>query len=140
MTSKYCLENRDYHEDIKINTSRLSDEWVEQGSRYLYYAEALAEAIDTRDRAKQNLEVKSAELDQGHRKHWDELFPDSKMTEAALKSMILQDKLYKKALDLLNKANHNVNLLSSARSAFEHRKKALENLVLLGVRDPDPKL
>ncbi len=127
------IENRDYHKDVEIDITNLGNEWVEQPSLYLYYAEALADAIDTRDRAKQKLEVDSAELDQGYRKHWDELHPDTKMTETALKANILQDKVYAKSVALLNKASHNVNLLTSARSAFEHRKKALENLVSLHI-------
>jgi len=127
------IKNRDYHKDIEIDINNLEGEWIEQGSRYLYYAEALADAMDTRDRSKQNMEVVSARVDLLLRKSWNEKYPDLKMTEASIKSTILLDAHYKKALDLYNKAHHNVNLLAAAKSAFEHRKKALENLVSLHI-------
>lgn len=125
--------DRDYKQDIKIDPNNLEQEWVEHSSIYLYYAEAHAEAIDTRDRNKQNLELEHSKLDQKYRKTWDSKFPDTKMTEGGIKAVILQDPFYKKALALLNKANHNVNLMSVAKSAFEHKKRALENLVSLRI-------
>jgi hypothetical protein len=125
--------NRDYHKDIQINPNDLETAWIEHSSLYLYYAEAHAEATDTRDRNKQNLELIQAQLDQKFRKKWDILFPDTKMTEGSIKAVILQDILYKKALDLYNKASHNVNLMSVAKTAFEHRKKAIEGLVTMKV-------
>ena len=127
------IEKRNYHEDIKIDPNNLEWDWIEQGSRYLYYAEAYADAIDTKDRAKQSMELKSAVLDNNLRTNWDKLFPDLKLTETSVKSKILQNIQYKKALDIFNKAHHNVNLLSSAKSAFEHKKKALEKLVELRI-------
>lgn len=126
------LKDRDYFQDLEIGDD-LQDEWIKHPSLYMYYSESHADAIDTRDKAKQFMEVEAAKLDSYLRKEWAKLFPEDKMTEAGIKAKVLQHVSYKKAQNLLNKANHNVNILSSAKSAFEHRKKALENIVTLTV-------
>lgn len=124
---------RDYKSDLKVNINQLEDEWLTQPSKYMYYAEALADAQLLKDEQKQRLEVCDAELDEQYRNKWDELYPDIKMTEAGVRSKILQDTNHKKQQTLLNTITKNVNVLTSAKTAFEHRKKALENLVTLKV-------
>lgn len=121
---------RNYKNDLQIDTSDLEGEWTEQPSHYMYYAEQHADAVLLKDRRKQRLEVVFAELDTEYRKKWERI-SDQKMTEQAIKSKIYTDDRYKKAQRLLNKATHDVNILASAKTAFEHRKKALENHVTL---------
>ena len=127
------IRDRDYHKDVQIDVNDLENEWVQQSALYLYYGEAHAEAVDTRDRQKQNLELMQAKLDIEYRKEWDQRFPDTKMTENGIKAVILQDMYYKKALNLYNNANHNVNLMLVAKTALDHKKKGLENLVSLKI-------
>ena len=42
-------EMRDYRQDIKINEFELEQEWIEQASLFLYYAEAHVEALHISD-------------------------------------------------------------------------------------------
>lgn len=120
---------RNYKDDIKIDAN-LENEWLEQPSLYLHYAELHADAIQQRDETKQELELEQAKLDEYYRDNWTK-YSESRMTEAGVRAKILQDKRFHTVQKSLNKANHDVNVLLSAKTAFEHRKKALENLVSL---------
>ena len=122
--------DRNLEKDLHIDESNLEQEWIEHASRYMYYAEAWSDAVKMKDLAKQKLDIIHAELDEYYRLNWDR-YSEYKVTEASLESKIIRHEKYKKALAIYNKHNHNVNLLSSVKTAFEHRKKALENLVSL---------
>lgn len=126
------VKDRDYKKDTTIDHNDLEGQWIEQGSIFMYYGEAHADAIETRDADKQRLDLVAAELDEEIRNNWSD-FSENKMTEASVKAKILQHARYKKAQKLLNNANHNVNVLASAKTALEHKKKGLENLVSLKI-------
>jgi hypothetical protein len=124
------LKNRDYNEDLKIDVKNLEGEWVEQPSLYMYYSEAYSEAIRDRDNAKNDLEIADAQLDRDIRRDWEKHF-DKPPTETAIKGWIIQQEKHKKQLAIFSEKSHNANLLQSAKNAFDHRRKALENLVSL---------
>lgn len=124
--------DRNYKEDIKINEDDLENEWIEQPSLYLYYGEAHADAVLEKEKASDELDLVHAQLDSQLRKDWEKHF-EKAPSEAAIKSWIIQQEKYKKKLENLNKKTHNVNVLAVAKTAFDHRKKALENLVTLHV-------
>jgi len=65
-----------------------------------------------------------------------------KPTEAAINAAISKDEDYQLEQQALLDANEAVNLLVSAKAAFEHRKKALEGLtqLWLGGYFSDPKI
>jgi len=123
---------RDYSKDIKVDKNKLEEEWLEQPSLFLYYAEAHAEAIFERDKAKSNMDYVYSVLYSKFKNNWQEYF-DSKPTEPALKEKINTHEKYRKAEKRYIKANRNVNVLLSAKTAFDHRKRALENLVSLKI-------
>lgn len=127
------VKKRDYYKDSTVDPNNFEEQCMEQGSIFMYYGEAHADAIELRDKGKQRVELVTAELDDAIRTTWTKKYKDLKMTEAGIKSKILQDPLYKKTLYHLNKATHDVNVLASAMKAMEHKKKSLENLVSLKI-------
>lgn len=122
--------NRNYKLDLEINSSNLEDEWIEQPSLYMYYSDLQARAIKERDDLKQKLDVHQAQLDSKVRKNWEQYFEKSP-TESAIKNYIVLNVETKKLVEKLNELSYNVSIMTAAKTAFEHRKKALENLVTL---------
>ena len=98
----------------------------------MYYSDLLADAIEEKDIAKQQLELKYSVVESNIRKNWDLHF-EEKPTEPAIKGKILQDSTYKKAQNALIKANKTVNVLKGVVNSFEHRKKAIEQAVSLRI-------
>jgi len=122
--------NRNYKRDLDIDMNDLEGEWLKQPSLFMYYSQEHSEAIKERENAKNNLDVIDAQLDSEIRRDWEKHWTKSP-TETAVKNWVLQHEKHKKALDVFNEKSHSVNLLQSAKSAFDHRRKALENLVTL---------
>ena len=124
--------NRDYKKDIEIDNRDLEGEWIEQPSLFLYYAEAHADAIYEKDLAKSKMEYKYATMYSDVKKNWEKYF-DSKPTEPAIKEYIIANPHYRKTEKMFLDASHHVNVMLSAKMAFDHRKRALENLVSLRI-------
>lgn len=122
-----------YHEDLKIDTSNLDKEWVNQAPLFMKYSEAAAKARDVRDRAKERLDVARAEADSDIRKYPAKygLSVDKKPTEGAILSCVIADSKVSKLQDDYLTAQYEESLLSSAVRAFDQRKSALEGLVRL---------
>jgi len=125
-------ELRDYKQDILINEHDLEQEWIEQASHFLYYAEAHADSLHEKDLKKSKLEYAYANMYSKIKVNWEKHF-DSKPTEPAIKEYILSRKQYKKAEREYIKACYDVNLMFAAKTAFEHRKLALSNLASLKI-------
>lgn len=145
------LYDYDYEQDLQTNFEDLDRHWLEQPQKYMKWGERWSNAIAKRDRAKENLDVTRAEIDKEIRKGWDK--PpwefDSKPTETAISSAIITDDRYRHANSEYIDAGEEVNIMLVAKTAFEHRKKQLDNLTSLylsgwftrprlqGDRDPD---
>lgn len=125
-------KKRNYYDDLKIDTNNLEGEWVEQPSLYMYYSEAYCEAIRDRDKAKNDLDIIDAQLDKEIRNkdNWEKHF-DKSPSETAIRGWIIQHDRHIKQLAIYSDLSHNANLLQSAKNAFDHRRKALENSVSL---------
>ena len=117
----------DYNKDLEIDFSRLDENWRDHSKNYMEWSERWVNAVADRDRAKEGLDVVKAELDQEIRNREY----NKKPTEAAISSMILTHRNYRSAYELLTKATEKVNLLMSAKLAFEHHKAALEGVTKL---------
>lgn len=127
------MSDRDYNKDIQIDENDLENEWIEHPSIVLYYNEAFSDAQYNRDKLKIKLDQTSAKLDSAVRKDWAKYGFESKPTETALRNYILLHPDYRKdELEHL-KSVREVTLLTGVRSSFEHRKKALENIVSLRI-------
>lgn len=122
----------DYKKDITIDEYNLEAEWLEQPSLFLYYAEAHATALHERDMAKSRLDLQYAKAYSSIKKNWEKYF-DAKPTEPAIKEYILKSPSYQKAERALINSAKNANIMLAAKTAFDHRKRALENLVSLKI-------
>lgn len=122
-----------YRTEIQIDPNNLEDEWINQPSLYLKYSEAYANAVANKDRAKSNLEVVYANIDAKVRVDWDEFGFDSKPTEPAIKQFILKNAKYRNAIKSHVMAVKEANLMAGVKHSFDHRRKALENLVQLTI-------
>lgn len=118
----------DYNKDLKIDFAQLNINWRDHSTNYMKWSEKWVDAVARRDRIKEAQDVVKAELDAIYRKG---LFDGKKPTEAAIAAAVIADEKYEEMQQTLLEANENVNLLASAKAAFEHRKKALEGLTQL---------
>lgn len=120
----------EYSDDLKINFAELDIDWRDHSANYMKWAEKWVNAVAQRDRKKEALDVLKAELDKKYRIKLEKQL-GKKPTEATVSASIVSDKTYQIAQQEIIKANEEVNLLASAKVAFEHRKQALEGLTKL---------
>jgi len=125
-------EMRNYKADVQINPNDLEQEWLEQPNLFLHYAEAHVEAMHHKDIVKAKLEYIYSTMYLEVKSKWNTHF-DQKPTEAAIKELINSDKKYSTANRKYIDACKEVNLFQNIKTAFDHRKRALENLVSLRI-------
>lgn len=130
-----------YESDLKIDLERLEENLQEQAEFVMDYGKEWAEKTAERDRARENISVIEAELDGYARANWVDI-SDTKMTEKSILGYVLNEDKRRSAMENLISITEEVNILSVAKSAFDHRKKALEGLVTLFVANyyADPKI
>ena len=126
--------NEELESDFSIDKNRLDDEWLDQPRRYFRYAAELADARRRLDEAKAEQDITKAEVEMTIRGN-PEKFGLAKVTEAAVTATVLMQGTYQKAFSTTLKAKHDVDILSAATVALDHRKKSLENLVHLWAAD-----
>lgn len=123
----------DYEKDLAIDPDALDTEWLVQPTLTMRYAECCADARLIMDRAEEVLDLKRAELDADIRNHPQKygVAQDGKLTEARVSGIILQQSSYQATTEKYLIAKYDMEVLSAAVKAFDHRKAALENLVRL---------
>lgn len=132
------VEMRNYKVDIEIDDD-LEGEWITHPSLYLHYAELYADACADKDDAKIKMDWIAANIDLDVRKTWDtneghkKYGFESKPSEGAIKNTILINKKYLAALKYYYKQVKRVNSFTGVKTAFEHKKHALANLVSLKI-------
>ena len=119
-----------YEKDMHIQEDALDFMCLEQPALTVKYSRMLAEARQTRDQAKEALDLVRAELDLQIRDN-PEKFKLPKVTEGSIASAILMNKRYQQAQKTLNDANFEVNVLQGVSNAIDHRKSMLEGLIKL---------
>lgn len=119
---------------VDIDESALDRELVLQASTFYKYALRLANANRKHSEAKAALDVVRAELSIHIRKNPTAYLIDSKLTEAVVESTIEKSTKYQEAIAAVIEAKHRVDVLKAATDALEHKKKALEGLVVLDGR------
>jgi len=124
------LDPRENESLFQPNEFELDKEWVAQPSLYLKFATALADARARYDQAKAQLDVIKANVNLEVRKEPQE-FGISKVTESVVSSAVATDVRVVKAQEAVTKARHEVDILTAAVTALEHKKAALEKLVQL---------
>jgi len=124
----------EYQDDLKINIRQLHREWKEQPAKFAKWGEKWADAVAERDRISRELELLNIEYDTEARQNADEIFP-KKPTETAISNWIDSHGDIQDLKRDLIEANRIVNHYSIAKTAFQHRTKALENEVKLYLAD-----
>jgi hypothetical protein len=128
----------EYRDDLKIDPLALDKEWLEQPSLYMKYAKMAADASADYDRAKENVDIVKAQIDNQVRQYPEKFKGCPTTKDGALKptegwiiSVIFLHDDYAKANERYHKAKLEMNVLQAAVRAFDHRKKALEMEVSL---------
>ena len=120
-----------YKEDLTIDKFSLPEEWERQPQLYMQWAEAHALAMDEVSRAKEQLDLVKAELDEQIRVDPERFGFDKKPTEAAISACIVKQTIYNDAYKHYLEKNKSSNILAGAKEAMNHKKKALEGLTQL---------
>jgi hypothetical protein len=131
-----------------LDINRLDEEWVAQVHVYHAHATKLADAREAHERAKaakkvadDDLKHVAAELDLEVRRNPTN-FDIEKPTEKAVEHAVLVHKRYRQYQKLaydaqaeVIRADHEASLLEVACKTLDHKRTALENLVILHGRD-----
>lgn len=120
-----------FEEDIKIDKYALDTEWEHQAEIYKRYSDAWANAYAEMELAKEARDLKEADLDAYIRTNAEAIYPGARMTEAAIKNWVRSHEEYLAYSRDYIEAVRTMNILAGAKTAFEHRKRALESLVQL---------
>jgi len=125
MTDKIDLEK-----DVAIDPAILDEEWLKHPITFMKYAQLFAEAALEKDKIKDKLDFLKALVASEIRSN-----PDSyglkKVTEAIVSEIVEQDERIIEIKAAFLKAKYEYDVLLNIIRSFEHRKKALENLVQL---------
>ena len=116
-----------YQEELEIDQYALEEAWLGQAGRYAKWAEEAVNASYETDKLREDLDLKRAELD-GKIRNDPASYGIAKITESAISAAILMNAEYQEASNKVLESSRNAKILSVARDAFEHRKKALEKL------------
>jgi len=117
---------RSFEEEIKINKYKLEDECEKQASTYLYWATKNADAKSALNEADDALKLIVSGRDLSTRNNWNESW--GKQTENSIKAVVESNNQVLMAKKNLADYQREVNTLSAAVSAFEHRRDELKNL------------
>lgn len=124
----------EYYQDLVIDRFRLEEECVDQPRRFMKWSEDYAEAVFKRDKAKQNLKIVSAQVQQRVRQD-PELYGvvagTRGVTEGAIQAALDTHHEILDAEDNLLEAEKNLQILKAAKESFDDRKRQLTNLVHL---------
>lgn len=123
------MSKGDYKADIETS-SNLKEDWERQAGLYLYYSLQLSNAEVDKNKTKEDVDVVVAQLDRDIRDKPKD-FEIEKITESVVKSTILLQEEYTNAVESYQEKSYQVSILQGVIRAFDHKKKALENLVIL---------
>lgn len=127
------MKKDSYEKDLEINSNNLQGEWEKQAPLYMYYAKEAAKLEREKDLTKELMEVTKAELDAQIRENPSSFTKAPKLTESIVSNITTEHKRYREAFSKYIEIKYTHAILSSAVKAFEHKKKALENLVMLSL-------
>lgn len=116
--------------DFHIDRDRLDVEWEKQAETFHSYAVLLANRRDRLNEAEAALDVCEAELGLAIRND-PARYQVPKVNNDAISETVRVQPEYQEAVRAVNKAKHRVELTKAAVDAMDHKKKALENMVVL---------
>jgi len=115
-----------YAKELTIDLNALDTESIEQPARFMEYALLAIDAEDERDRTKRKREVVYAEVEERIRAI--AAANGEKTTEAAIKAKVTMDEDIETVENELLVSIKRAKVLNAAVSAFEQRKKSLEQV------------
>lgn len=121
----------EFKDEVKININHLDKNVIDQVTMYEAWSRKWADAVNKRDRAKENLSVVKAEADELIRKNpsrygWN--VEGKSPTEAWIATKVTRDEKVINANTEYLDAVYETNIMAVAKETLEHRKKALEIL------------
>ena len=120
-----------YQSDLKIDKYSLEEALLSQAELYAKWTAKWAEAIKEKGRAKEDLEVTDSKLVRRARAEWEILgFPKSP-TDSMVTTWLPAQEEHKEKQLYLTEAAYDANILDGVKWAFEHRSRALSDLVRL---------
>lgn len=119
---------------MEIDPLRLDREWQMHPQEYYNWAKAAADAAAAYEQAKSALEVVRAEVDSDVRQD-PAAYGLVKTTEDAIKAAIASHGAYTAARQKMLKALHEKDLAEAVVDALDHRRRALDALTQLYIRD-----
>jgi len=122
------MDRKTLKDSLKLDIMSLDTACLEQASLYEEMGEDWAEAVAERDRVKERLTAKRAEIDEDVRKHPDK-YGGEKITETWISNKVSQDPEVVTLNDELITCQYNVNMLSTGKESIEHRGNALKFLI-----------
>jgi len=123
-----------YKEDLEIDLAILEKNWSEQALLFAKWGELHAQVTSIRDRKREELDIKKAEVEKDIRSNPGKYSLD-KITENAISACLKTEESIKKLSNELIDLNESVNILSVGKTSFDHRKEALKGLTQLYCAD-----
>jgi len=119
------MDERNYEQDISIDVNSLDLEWNQQAFIFGYYSKQLAKAIRNVNRVWEKLKIRRSELIQECREN------DPKASAPVMEAYYRTNEDHQKLKQDLFDAEYERDILQNAVYALNHKKAALEKLVIL---------
>ena len=124
-------EQVNYEEMMTIDPEALDVEWLQQAGRFVRLAEEQARIKHRLARLNEKLEVQEAVVAKEVRKNPAKHGMEERATEGGIKAAVLLDEEVQGLRSGILKRQYELDLVTAAVRAMEHRKAALEELVKL---------
>jgi hypothetical protein len=121
-----------YNSDVKIDPNALDDEWLRQADLMRKYSVQVADFLQQKERAEEELNVCKADLDKDIRSDPDGYnITAPKITETVIINTIYIQAVYRDAAEKVSDVTHEWNVAKAMVTSIDHKKTALECLVKL---------
>jgi len=120
----------DLKELLEIDIDALDVEWIEHPKVFMEVSEELADAKKKLDTLRFKLDVSEADEENSIRSD-PEKHGITKITEGLVKAALANSEKLQSGKRRIIEQQHEVTLLASCVTALEHKKRALEKLVIL---------
>lgn len=109
--------------DLHFTEATINDGMTRQAALFAHYARLSADATYQSDRAKQQVDLLEAQLNQRFRDAM--IAAGTKFTEKSIDAMVIQDSSYQAAQERAHEAKAIASMVASAADSFRHRKDML---------------
>jgi aminoglycoside phosphotransferase len=124
------MDREQYRKALEIDHLALDQEWLVQPKLFFRFAARLADKKQEYQEVKRELDLLHAEISKKIRSSpskWELVKPSN---EVVLNTVTIQPE-YQDKVKEVNKKRHEVDVLEALVSAMDHKKRALERLVIL---------